>query len=185
VKLANGATRRTAVSYSIGELAKLTGVSIRALRHYDDVGLLSPRERTAAGYRKYGETEMKRLRQIVAYRALGFDLATIAKLLSDSPADAEQHLRDRKRAILDQVRHLESLVREIDSMGVRPGSTETSCEAPGREVPALSAPPTVTSHGTRHRAWDRTVRWGRAAASVLGAIVLPEVFILAKVNNAS
>lgn len=173
------------MSYSIGELAKLTGVSIRALRHYDDVGLLSPRERTVAGYRKYGEAEMKRLRRIVAYRALGFDLATIAKLLSDAPADAEQHLRDRKRALLDQVRHLESLVREIDSMGVRPGSTETGCEATGREVPALSAPPTVTSHEARYRGWDRTVRWGRAAASLLGAVVLPEVFILAKGNKAS
>ena len=67
-----------AVSYSVGQLAALAGVTIRTLHHYDEVGLLSPSGRSAAGYRIYEESDLERLQQILLYRGFGFTLQEIA-----------------------------------------------------------------------------------------------------------
>jgi len=66
----------------IGELAKQTGLTIRALRHYDDIGLLSPSIRSDAGYRLYGQADVARLHSIQALKQLGLDLAGIGDLLA-------------------------------------------------------------------------------------------------------
>lgn len=60
--------------WKVGELAKRTGVSVRALHHYDQIGLLSPSHRSEAGYRLYTEVDVARLQQIRSLRALGFSL---------------------------------------------------------------------------------------------------------------
>ncbi len=60
------------MSYSVGQVADLAGVTIRTLHHYDGIGLLSHSERSAAGYRIYEEPDLERLQQILFYRELGF-----------------------------------------------------------------------------------------------------------------
>jgi DNA-binding transcriptional MerR regulator len=60
--------------WKVGELAKRTGVSVRALHHYDEIGLLSPSHRSGSGYRLYTEVDVARLQQIRSLRALGFSL---------------------------------------------------------------------------------------------------------------
>ena len=67
---------------SIGEAARRAGVSAQTLRHYDKLGLLTPSEVTAAGYRRYSEEDCARLQLIRALRAVGFDLKTISRLLN-------------------------------------------------------------------------------------------------------
>ena len=62
--------------WTIGELADEAGVSVRALRHYDHVGLLVPESRSFGGHRRYSEGDVERLYRIVALRRLGFGLAT-------------------------------------------------------------------------------------------------------------
>ena len=57
---------------TIGEVSRLTGVSVRALQYYDKIGLLSPSVRTEAGYRLYGDESLERLQQILLFRALEF-----------------------------------------------------------------------------------------------------------------
>ncbi len=64
----------------IGELAKLTGVSTRALRHYEDSGVLIP-ERTSGGYRIYSETDVIRVAQIKAMISAGLGTSTIKRYL--------------------------------------------------------------------------------------------------------
>jgi hypothetical protein len=59
---------------TVGELADLAGVTVRTLHHYDEIGLLSPSARSAAGYRLYDDAELLRLRQIVFYCELDFPL---------------------------------------------------------------------------------------------------------------
>ena len=71
------------MSYSVGEVARLTGVTVRTLHHYDEIGLLSPSGRTAAGYRRYAESDLARLQQILTYRELGFPLEEIGEILAD------------------------------------------------------------------------------------------------------
>ena len=63
-------TQAEGTSYTVGSLAKLAGVTVRALHHYEDEGLLHP-ERTASGYRRYGAADVERLQQILLLRSCG------------------------------------------------------------------------------------------------------------------
>ncbi len=101
------------MSYSVGEVARLTGVTVRTLHHYDEIGLLSPSGRTAAGYRRYAESDLARLQQILTYRELGFPLEEIGEILADQDADALSHLR-RQHALL--VARMERLRKMIDAV---------------------------------------------------------------------
>lgn len=62
---------------TVGEVAALTGVTVRTLHHYDAIGLVSPAARSAAGYRLYTPDDVARLQEVVAYRRLGFGLEDI------------------------------------------------------------------------------------------------------------
>lgn len=63
---------------TVGRVAALAGVSVRTLHHYDQVGLVKPSARTAAGYRAYAAADVQRLREVLGYRRLGFGLQEIA-----------------------------------------------------------------------------------------------------------
>jgi DNA-binding transcriptional MerR regulator len=71
---------------TVGELAGRTGLTVRTLHHWDELGLLAPAERTGAGYRLYGESEVERVYRITALRSLGLELSQIRELL-DGGAD--------------------------------------------------------------------------------------------------
>ena len=96
-----------AQSWTVGELARATGVSVRVLRHWDELGLVSP-ARTASGHRRYGPAEVVRLYRAIALRRTGLRLERIGALLADSDpdpaatlrahlAELEAELADRKR----------------------------------------------------------------------------------------
>lgn len=68
--------------WKVGELAKQTGLTVRALHHYDEIGLLSPSRRSASGYRLYDGDDVARLLQILALRQLGFSLDEIRDCLA-------------------------------------------------------------------------------------------------------
>jgi len=116
--------------WKVGALARATGLTVRALHHYDDVGLLVPWERTAAGHRLYAAQEVRRLYQILALRRLGLRLEEIASLLDDDASlvetvrrhleqverdlEHQQLLRRRLRQILDSLeRSVEPSVGEF------------------------------------------------------------------------
>ena len=74
------------MEYTVGELAKRSGLTVRALHHYEKLGLLPPSGRTQAGYRLYAERDVRVLHRILAYRQMGVALKEIAPLLSaDAP----------------------------------------------------------------------------------------------------
>src|SRR6201994_3444775 len=81
-----GADDRPAVGVTAGELARATGITVRALHHQDQLGLLRP-GRDRAGRRRYGPSELRRLHQIVALRSFGLALAEIGPLLDGTGAD--------------------------------------------------------------------------------------------------
>lgn len=95
---------------SIQAFSALTGVTVRALHHYDRIGLLQP-QRTPAGYRLYGTRELERLEQIVALRFIGIPLKQMAPLLGSSVlAEA----LPRQRAMLEEKRRaLDEALRAI------------------------------------------------------------------------
>ncbi len=73
--------------YSVGQLARFAGVSVRTLHHYDDVGLLKPAHVGANGYRLYRRAELLRLQEIMFYRDVGMLLDDVGRLL-DGPENA-------------------------------------------------------------------------------------------------
>ncbi|MEU4094225.1 MerR family transcriptional regulator [Streptomyces sp. NPDC026673] len=75
--------------WSIGEVARATGTTIRTLRHYDEIGLLGASARTASGHRRYTADDVRRLYRVRALRALGLPLDEIARVLADATEDLE------------------------------------------------------------------------------------------------
>lgn len=94
---------------TVHEVSALTGVSIRALRHYDKIGLLKPTAMSAAGYRLYDENALIRLQCIMLYKTLEFPLKDIKAIL-DSPAF------DRNKALDQQIRLLEMKRAHFDNL---------------------------------------------------------------------
>lgn len=93
--------------FRVGEVAKLTGVSVRTLHHYDRIGLLVPSARSAAGYRLYAEVELLRLQQILTLRYLGFALRQIGGILDRPDFDLVASLRIQRGAVRDRISDLE------------------------------------------------------------------------------
>jgi len=98
-----------AAMWSVGELARATGVTVRALHHYDEIGLLAPSARTAAGHRRYSDEDLRRLYRIVALRGLGLTLPDIAGVLArdrDLRTAVDEHVHgvDAQIAALARVR---------------------------------------------------------------------------------
>jgi DNA-binding transcriptional MerR regulator len=90
------------MAYRVGEFAVLTGVTVRALQHYDRLGLLTPK-RADSGHRIYAESDRQRVRHILALRAIGMSLHQIGDLLKRTTSDLPEALR-AQRARLEQSR---------------------------------------------------------------------------------
>ncbi len=101
-------------SYSVGRVAALSGVTIRTLHHYDEIGLLSPGGRSAAGYRVYEEADLERLQRILFYRELGFTLKEISTIVDDPGTDAMGHLRRQRGLLVARIERLGAMVDAID-----------------------------------------------------------------------
>lgn len=100
--------------YPVGAVARLAGVSVRTLHHYDRIGLLTPSGRNAAGYRIYTLPDLKRLQQILFYRALGFALDDVAKILAGPGQDAAAHLRRQHRLLREQISRRRGMLAAIE-----------------------------------------------------------------------
>ena len=95
---------------TVHEVSRRTGVSIRALHHYDRIGLLPPSDVTEAGYRLYEDTALERLQCILLFKELGFPLKEIRGIL-DSPVFDRNRALDQQIALLQMKKeHLENLI---------------------------------------------------------------------------
>jgi DNA-binding transcriptional MerR regulator len=100
--------------YTVGAVARLAGVSVRSLHHYDQIGLLTPGDRNPAGYRIYSRPDLKRLQQILFYRGLGFTLDGIAAILADPGQDAHAHLRRQHRLLREQISRGQQMLAAVE-----------------------------------------------------------------------
>ena len=85
-----------------GELAQATGLTVRALRHYEALGLLAPSGRTAGGHRWYAGADVRRLHQIIALRSLGLSLKDIRTMLAEAPDRSPVDLLRRQVAAANE-----------------------------------------------------------------------------------
>jgi len=95
------------------EFARLSGVTVRALHHYDRLGLLKPSRYSHAGYRLYRESDVARLEQIVALKFIGFSLSEIKNILKGESADLAAALRRQREAIEEKRGRLKQAIRAI------------------------------------------------------------------------
>ena len=106
---------------TVNEVSKLTGVSVRALHHYDAIGLLRPTEVTEAGYRLYDDTALSRLQSILLFRELQFPLKEIKAILDSPDFDLSEALTEQIGLLELQYKHIGELIsfaREIQKKGV-------------------------------------------------------------------
>jgi MerR family transcriptional regulator, thiopeptide resistance regulator len=105
------------MTHTVGQLARLAGVTVRTLHHYDRIGLLEPEERSGSGsYRRYGPGAVERLHRILSYRELGLSLDDIAALLDDPGVDRLAHLRRQERLLRARIGRLEEMVAAVHLM---------------------------------------------------------------------
>lgn len=100
--------------YRIGDVAELARVSIRLLRHYDEIGLLKPSGRSEAGHRLYSRQDLERLQQVLFYRTLEFPLEEILKLMSAPGFDRHAALLQQRELVSRRAQELGAVLELID-----------------------------------------------------------------------
>ncbi len=109
--------------WTVGPAARLAGTTVRTLHHYDALGLVTPRGRTAAGYRTYTAADIDRVRRVLVYRELGFGLERVSELLAaqdtGEPRAAESLLREQLDLLHEQAdrlhRRITAVERELEA----------------------------------------------------------------------
>jgi DNA-binding transcriptional MerR regulator len=109
----HGVVNKTAASMRIQEFAKRTGTTVRALHHYDRLGLLHP-SRTLSGYRLYGERELVRLQQITTLKFIGCSLKEIKAILSGSASRLDEILALQREALERKRKTLDRALRAVE-----------------------------------------------------------------------
>ena len=99
---------------TVGGLARLSGVTVRTLHHYDEIGLVVPGGRTAAGYRTYGTDEIERLQEVLFFRELGFALDDIKRAVEHPGYNRAEALQRQRNMLESQADHLLALIDTVD-----------------------------------------------------------------------
>lgn len=100
---------------SISEMAKLTGVSVRTLHYYDQIGLLCPETAADSGYRWYGKADVERMQQILFYRELDFPLKDIQMIVADPRYDRQEALRRQRHLLQLKRERLDRLLELLEA----------------------------------------------------------------------
>lgn len=111
-------------TWKIGELARRTGLTVRTLHHYDEIGLLAPSWRTGAGHRQYTADDIARLQMIVSLRQLGLPLREIGDWLSRPDTSPRSIIELHLARLREQIDEQQALYRRLESIAQRLRSAE-------------------------------------------------------------
>jgi DNA-binding transcriptional MerR regulator len=98
----------------VKEVADLTGISVRTLHHYDEIGLLVPDEVTESGYRIYSSENLETLQQILFFKELGFPLKKINEIISSPTFDRKEALELHRRMLLEKRKRLDQMIETVE-----------------------------------------------------------------------
>jgi DNA-binding transcriptional MerR regulator/effector-binding domain-containing protein len=166
--------------FSIGEFARMGSVSVRTLRHYDEIGLLHPAQVDRdTGYRFYGADQLAQLNRIIALKNLGFSLAQTGKLLTEITIEELRGMLALRRAQLEQelseyttrLREVEARLRYIEGENAMPADDITIKQIPATGVVAIAG--TAPGIGPEHAV--SVVNRARVQFDQLGLTTLPTV----------
>ena len=118
------------MALKVSEVARLAGVTVRTLHHYDETGLVRPSGRSAAGYRLYAPEDLERLQQVLLFRELDFPLEQIQRLLGDPDFDVRAALRMQRQLLTDRAVRTKALIAAVDATidALEKGTTMTEQE---------------------------------------------------------
>ncbi|GIO13024.1 hypothetical protein J19TS2_25790 [Cohnella xylanilytica] len=105
--------------WKVGELAKLSGVTVRTLRFYDQIGLLSPSDQTESGHRLYLEPDIARLQQIQALKEMGLSLEEIKSFLAGERNTPLEVVKLQIERLRETIRLQQKLLRELEHVAAR------------------------------------------------------------------
>lgn len=151
----------TSDGLTVGATATLVGVTVRALHHWDALGLVRPSERSLAGYRLYSASDVARIHRVLIYRELGLPLEDIGALLDDPATNATGSLQHQRAQLVERVSHLQQMIMAMDRMieattsGVLLSAEEQVAIFGGDWQPGWAA-------GARDR-WGHTAQWTQYA----------------------
>ncbi|MCM1253979.1 MAG: MerR family transcriptional regulator [Clostridium sp.] len=101
---------------TVSQVAKLTGISIRTLQYYDEIGLLKPSEVTSSGYRLYNDETLQTLQQILFFKELGFQLKEIREILEKPDFDRMLAFKKQKELLLLKRNRLDRLIQLLSRL---------------------------------------------------------------------
>ncbi|MBR2835131.1 MAG: MerR family transcriptional regulator [Coriobacteriales bacterium] len=116
-------------SYSVKQVAEMSGMSIRALHHFEELGLLQP-QRLSNGYRAYSSQDIDRLQQILLYRACGMELKAIKQVLDDPAFNVATALTHHLEALTHERDRLDAMITTVQKTiwSIQGGTTMTDAE---------------------------------------------------------
>lgn len=142
--------------WTVGQVAQAAGTTVRTLHHWEQVGLLVPSGRTAAGYRVYDADDLARLQRVLAYRQLGFGLDAVRELL-DGDADVATELR--RQAVLLRERAAR-LLRVADTLETNAEARRMGIELEPHELLEVFGDEDPTLHAAEaEQRWGDTDAW--------------------------
>ena len=101
---------------TVKEVSEITGISVRTLHYYDEIGLLTPSGKSEAGYRLYDEKALERLRQILFFREFDLPLKEIKAVMENPSLDKNEILQMQRRMLLRKKERMERLIASIDRL---------------------------------------------------------------------
>ncbi|OLP63494.1 HTH-type transcriptional activator mta [Bacillus pumilus] len=102
------------ITMKVKEVAQLFSISIRTLHHYDQIGLLTPKEVTDAGYRLYSEENLETLQQILFFRELGFTLKEIKEIMNNPLFDKKEAFILQRKMLMEKRNKVDRMIENID-----------------------------------------------------------------------
>src|SRR4051794_40576664 len=161
--------------WKIGELAAMAGLTVRALRYFDEIGLLSPSDRSAAGHRRYCGADVQRLYRILALRELGMPLTKVAQALDGQALEpaVSEHLAhvDRRLALNRQLKQRLMVLLKAARTSKEPSIDQLIVVMEAMMEAGYFSPDQMSRIKDRHQAGDEGLtnwqqRWADLAAQV-------------------
>lgn len=152
-------------SYTVSELARNSHVTVRALHHYDAIGLLVPSRRNAAGYRLYSEADARRLARITVLRELGFSLEATRELLAGDVGALRLALEQQRQRAYGELARQQSVLRAIENTLARLSGEEPEMDDMFEGFESFAEPPYAEEAKSR---WGESESYRESARRTRG-----------------
>ena len=102
--------------YSVGEVAKMHGITVRTLHHWEQKGLITPKHDPVSGYRYYHDRDVEKVTAILGYRAIGMSLDTVRTIMNEGARNSVEHLLTQREMLHKKIRCYKHMLQTLDQL---------------------------------------------------------------------